>query len=112
MRARHSSAASTSQGSVPPAPPRVVAAIVRVPLERATSRKSNVVASLRLRGGVSSADRIWRPSASPSSGGTALPICLSLRLGWPANRNQSGKVWTRAASRTDSVRCCWGWMYQ
>ena len=56
--------------------------------------------------------RSARPSRSPTSGGTALPICRNAADGGPANRNRSGKVCSRAASRTVRVRFCRGWMYQ
>ena len=48
----------------------------------------------------------------PRPGGTALPICRNAADGGPANRNRSGKVCSRAASRTVRVRFCRGWMYQ
>ena len=51
-------------------------------------------------------------AARPTAGGTALPIWRNAADGGPANRNRSGKVCSRAASRTVRVRFCRGWMYQ
>ena len=48
----------------------------------------------------------------PSSGGTALPICLKARRRRAGEPEVVREVWSRAASRTVRVRCCSGWMYQ
>ena len=54
------------------------------------------------------------PSSIISFGGTALPInsLQAVRLGTTANVNQSGKNWSRAASRGVSVRRFTGWTYR
>ena len=62
--------------------------------------------------GSSRLPRMARPSCSPRNGGTALPIWRNAADGGPANRNRSGNVCSRAASRTVRVRFCLGWMYQ
>ena len=62
--------------------------------------------------GLSRLLRIPRPSCSPSSGGTALPIWRNAADGGPANRYRSGNVCSRAASRTVRVRLSRGWIYQ
>src|SRR5690606_9723785 len=50
------------------------------------------------------AARSWRPRASASLGGTALPIWANLWVRAPAKRKRSGKLCKRAASRTEIVR--------
>ena len=51
-----------------------------------------------------------RAMAAASNGGTAFPICWNCADRDPSNTNWSGKLWRRAASRTEIVRHCVGCM--